>query len=398
MSLQEIVIVGGARTPFGKFGGSLRDVTATELGVAAAKGALDAAGVPADRVDHVIFGNVIQSSRDAAYLGRHVGLWAGVPQSAPGLTLNRLCGSGFEAIVDAARMITCGEAKVVLAGGAENMSQAPLVARNARWGIGLGEGMTLEDSLWQGLTDSYNNLPMAITAENLAQQFAVTREEQDKMALSSQQRAAAAWQAGRLAEEVVPVPGRDGRGKPTTVTIDEHYRADTTMEVLARLPARFIPKNGTVTAGNASGIVDGAAAVIVTTAETAKEMGVVPLARLVSWGIAGVSPDIMGIGPVPATRMALERAGLSMDDIGLFEINEAFAAQCLACVKDLDLNPEILNVNGGAISIGHPLGATGTRLVLTLIKEMQRRGVRYGSASMCIGGGMGSAGVFELLN
>ena len=398
MSLQEIVIVGGARTPFGKFGGSLRDVTATELGVAAAKGALESSGVPAERVDHVIFGNVIQSSRDAAYLARHVGLWAGVPERSPGLTLNRLCGSGFEAIVDAARMITCGEADVVLSGGAENMSQAPLVARQARWGIGLGEGLNLEDSLWQGLTDSYNNLPMAITAENLAQRYEVTREEQDTMALASQQRAAAAWQEGRMAEEVVAVQGKDGRGKPLTVTVDEHMRPDTTMETLMRLPARFIPKNGTVTAGNASGIVDGAAAVVVTSASAAREMGVTPLARLVSWGIAGVNPDIMGIGPAPATRIALQRAGLTMGDIGLFEINEAFAAQCLACVRDLDLDPAILNVNGGAIALGHPLGATGTRLVWTLIKEMQRRNVRYGSVSMCIGGGMGAAGILELLN
>ena len=398
MDIQEIVIVGGARTPFGKFGGSLRDVTATELGVAAAKGALEATGVPAERVEHVIFGNVIQSSRDAAYLGRHVGLWAGVPEDVPGLTLNRLCGSGFEAIVDAARMITCGEASVVLAGGAENMSQAPLVARDARWGIGLGEGLTLEDSLWQGLTDSYNNMPMAITAENVARRYEVTREEQDVMAFNSQQRAAAAWQEGRLAAEVVPVEGKDKRGKPVTVAVDEHVRPDTTMEVLGRLPARFIPKDGTVTAGNASGIVDGAAAVIVTTAGVARELDVKPLARLVSWGIAGVSPDIMGIGPAPATRIALKRAGMTLADIGLFEINEAFAAQCLACARELDLDTDILNVNGGAISIGHPLGATGTRLVLTLLKEMQRRGVRFGSASMCIGGGMGAAGIFELIN
>ena len=398
MNSQDIVIVGGARTPFGKFGGSLRDVTATELGVAAAKGAFEATGVPAERVDHVIFGNVIQSSRDAAYLGRHVGLWAGVPENVPVLTLNRLCGSGFEAIIDAARMITCGEASVVLAGGAENMSQAPLVARNARWGIGLGEGMKLEDSLWQGLTDSYNDMPMAITAENVAQRYGVTREDQDMMALHSQQRAAAAWKEGRLAAEVVAVQGKDGRGKPVNTAVDEHVRADTTMEVLARLPARFIPKDGTVTAGNASGIVDGAAAVIVMSANTARELGVTPLARLVSWGIAGVSPDVMGIGPAPATRIALKRAGLAMSDIGLFEINEAFAAQCLACAKELEIDTEILNVNGGAISIGHPLGATGTRLVLTLLKEMQRRGVRYGSASMCIGGGMGSAGIFELIN
>jgi acetyl-CoA acetyltransferase family protein len=398
MNQKEIVILGGARTPFGKFGGALRDVTATELGVAAAKGALAASNVPAERVDHVIFGNVVQSSRDAAYLARHVGLWAGVPERSPGVTLNRLCGSGFEAIIDGARMIHCEEADVVLAGGTENMSQAPLVARKARWGVGLGEGLNLEDSLWQGLTDSYNNLPMAITAENLARKYEITREDQDNMALSSQQRAAAAWQAGRFAEEVVAVEGKDVRGKPVTLAVDEHMRGDTTLESLARLPARFIPKDGTVTAGNASGIVDGAAAVIIASADAAQEMGVTPLARLVSWGVAGVNPDIMGIGPAPATRLALQRAGLSLDEVGLFEINEAFAAQCLACVQELGLDPEILNVNGGAISIGHPLGATGTRLVLTLIKEMRRRGVRYGSASMCIGGGMGSAGIFELLS
>ncbi len=397
MKNDEIVILGGSRTPFGKFGGAFRDITATQLGVAAAKGALDTTGVQPDQIDHVVFGNVIQSSRDAAYLARHVGLYAGVPEHVPGLTLNRLCGSGFEAIIEGARMIKCGEAQMVLSGGTENMSQAPLVARNVRWGTGLGEGITLEDSLWQGLTDSYNDMPMAITAENLAQQYQVSREEQDRMALHSQQRAAAAWQEGRLAEEVVAAEGRDGRGKPVTVTQDEHLRPETTMEGLAKLPARFIPKNGTVTAGNASGIVDGAAAVVVASAARAEALGLKPLARLVSWGIAGVNPDVMGIGPAPATRIALERAGLSMADIGLFEVNEAFAAQCLAVAKDLTMDTGILNVNGGAIAIGHPLGATGTRLVLTLIKEMQRRQVRYGSASMCIGGGMGSAGIFELI-
>lgn len=397
MNTDDIVILGGARTPFGKFGGAFRDITATQLGVAAARGALEATGVQPDQVDHVVFGNVIQSSRDAAYLARHVGLYAGVPQHVAGLTLNRLCGSGFEAIVEGARMIKCGEAQVVLAGGTENMSQAPLVARKARWGTGLGEGIALEDSLWQGLTDSYNDMPMAITAENLAQQYQVSREDQDQMALHSQQRAAAAWQEGRLAEEVVAVEGRDGRGKPVTVTQDEHLRPETTMEGLARLPARFIPKDGTVTAGNASGIVDGAAAVVVASAARAEELGLRPLARLVSWGIAGVNPDIMGIGPAPATRIALQRSGLSMADIGLFEVNEAFAAQCLAVARELTMDTDILNVNGGAIAIGHPLGATGTRLVLTLIKEMQRRQVRYGSASMCIGGGMGSAGIFELI-
>jgi acetyl-CoA C-acetyltransferase len=346
----------------------------------------------------VVFGNVIQSSKDAAYLARHVALLAGMPIEVPGLTLNRLCGSGFEAIVQAARMIRCGEAEIVLAGGTENMSMAPLVTRTARWGVGLGEGLNLEDSLWQGLTDSYCNMPMAITAENVAQQYQISRLEQDALALASQQRAMAGWQEGRLPEEVVPTQGKDGRGKPVTVTQDEHIRPETTAEGLAKLPARFIPTGGTVTAGNASGIVDGAAALVVASGKRAAELGLKPWARLVSYGIAGVPPEIMGMGPAPANRIALEKAGLSVQDIELWEINEAFAAQCLACVKDLGFDPELLNVNGGAIAIGHPLGATGARVTLTLIKEMRRRGLRYGSASMCIGGGMGAAGIFELMS
>lgn len=397
MNPNDIVILGGARTPFGKFGGSFKDVTATELGVAAAKGALAAANVQPDQVDHVVFGNVIQSSRDAAYIARHIGLYAGVPIHVPGLTLNRLCGSGMEAIIEAARMIKGGEAQIVLAGGTENMSMAPFVNRSARWGAGLGENIVFEDALWQGLTDSFCNMPMAITAENVAKLYGITREEQDLLAYKSQKRAAAAWAEGRLAEEVVPVQGKDSRGKPITVTQDEHLRPDTTLEGLAKLPARFIPTGGTVTAGNASGIVDGAAALVIASARRAQELGLKPWARLVSWGIAGVAPETMGIGPVPANRMALERAGLTIKDIGLWEINEAFAAQCVACVKELGFDPELLNVNGGAIAIGHPLGATGARLALTLIKEMQRRKVQFGSASMCIGGGMGSAGIFELV-
>ncbi len=398
MQHDEIVVLGGARTPFGKFGGSFKTTSATELGVAAAKGALEASGVQPDQVQHVVFGNVIQSSKDAAYLARHVALMAGMPIEVPGLTLNRLCGSGFEAIIQAARMIRCGEAEIVLAGGTENMSMAPLVTRTARWGAGLGEGLTLEDSLWQGLTDSYCNMPMAITAENVAQQYQISREEQDALALASQQRATAGWQEGRLPEEVVPTHGKDGRGKPVTVAQDEHIRPETTAEGLAKLPARFIPTGGTVTAGNASGIVDGAAALVIASGKRAAELGLKPWARLAGYGIAGVPPEIMGMGPAPANRIALSKAGLSVQDIGLWEINEAFAAQCLACVKDLGFDPHLLNVNGGAIAIGHPLGATGARVTLTLIKEMHRRNVRYGSASMCIGGGMGAAGIFELLS
>ncbi|HSN73603.1 MAG TPA: acetyl-CoA C-acetyltransferase [Anaerolineae bacterium] len=398
MQHDEIVVLGGARTPFGKFGGSFKDVSATDLGVAAAKGALEASGVQPDQVQHVVYGNVIQSSRDAAYLARHVALMAGMPIETPGLTLNRLCGSGFEAIVQAARMIRCGEAEIMLVGGTENMSMAPLVTRTARWGAGLGEGLTLEDSLWQGLTDSYCNMPMAITAENVAQQYSISRAEQDALALASQQRATAGWKEGRLPEEVVPVQGKDNRGKPALIAQDEHIRPETTAEGLAKLPARFIPTGGTVTAGNASGIVDGAAALVIASGKRAAELGLKPIARLVSYGIAGVPPEIMGMGPAPANRIALEKAGLSVQDIELWEINEAFAAQCLACAKDLDFDPALLNVNGGAIAIGHPLGATGARLALTLIKEMQRRNIRYGSASMCIGGGMGAAGIFELMS
>jgi acetyl-CoA acetyltransferase family protein len=397
MQHDEIVVLGGARTPFGKFGGSFKDVSATDLGVAAAKGALEASGVQPGQVQHVVFGNVIQSSKDAAYLARHVALYAGMPNEVPGLTLNRLCGSGFEAIVQAARMIRCGEADIVLAGGTENMSMAPLVTRTARWGVGLGEGLNLEDSLWQGLTDSYCNMPMAITAENVAKLHSVSREEQDALALASQQRATAGWKEGRLPAEVVATQGKDGRGRPVTVTQDEHIRPETTAEGLAKLPARFIPTGGTVTAGNASGIVDGAAALVIASGKAAAALGLKPWARLASYGIAGVPPEIMGMGPAPANRIALEKAGLRVQDIGLWEINEAFAAQCLACVKELDFDPTLLNVNGGAIAIGHPLGATGARVALTLIKEMQRRQVRYGSASMCIGGGMGAAGIFELI-
>lgn len=397
MSLAEIVVLGGARTPFGKFGGSFKDTSATDLGVSAAKGALAASGVQPELVQHVVFGNVIQSSRDAAYLARHVALLSGMPTTTPGLTLNRLCGSGMEAIIEAARMIRSGEADIVMAGGTENMSMAPLVSRSARWGAGLGDGLTLEDSLWQGLTDSYVNMPMAITAENVAQKYGISREEQDALALASQQRAVAAWKEGRFADEVVATQGKDGRGRPFTVAADEHIRPETTAEGLAKLPARFIPTGGTVTAGNASGIVDGAAALVLASAERAAELGLTPWARLAGYGIAGVPPELMGIGPVPANEIALAKAGLTVQDIGLWEINEAFAAQCLACAKELGFDLDLLNVNGGAIAIGHPLGATGARVALTLILEMRRRGLRYGSASMCIGGGMGSAGIFELL-
>jgi acetyl-CoA acetyltransferase family protein len=392
---RDIVIVDGARTPVGTFMGSLKNVKAVDLGVLAAKAALKRSAVDPEWIDHVVFGNVLQTAGDAIYLARHIGLKIGVPRSRPALIVNRLCGSGLEAIVTGARMLLTGEARFVLAGGAENMSQAPFMIWGARDGWKLGQPQ-VEDYLWAALTDSFNRLPMALTAENLAERHSISREEQDRYALRSHQLAAAARDSGRLAQEIVAVevPGR--KGKTIVVEHDEHIRPDTTLESLARLKPRF-KKDGTVTAGNASGINDCGAAVVVTTISEAKERGLKPLGRLVSWGTAGVDPDVMGIGPVPATRIALKRAGLSLDDIDLIEVNEAFAAQYLAVEKELGLDRDKVNVNGGGISIGHPLAATGTRITLSLLYELRIRGLRYGLSTMCIGGGQGLAAIVEAL-
>jgi len=392
---QDIVIVDGARTPVGTFMGSLKSVKAVDLGVVAAKAALKRSAVDPEWIDHVVFGNVLQTAGDAIYLARHIGLKVGVPQSRPALIVNRLCGSGLEAIVTGARMLLTGEARFVLAGGTENMSQAPFVIWGARDGWRLGQPQ-VEDYLWAALTDSFNRLPMALTAENLAERHNISREEQDRYALRSHQLAAAARESGRLAQEIVPVevPGR--KGKTVVVEHDEHIRPETTLENLARLKARF-KKDGTVTAGNASGINDCGAAVVVTTMSEAKERGLKPVGRLIAWGTAGVDPDVMGIGPVPATRIALQRAGLRLDDIDLIEVNEAFAAQYLAVEKELGLDRDKVNVNGGGISIGHPLAATGTRITLSLLYELRIRGLRYGLSTMCIGGGQGLAAIVEAL-
>jgi acetyl-CoA acetyltransferase family protein len=388
----EIVILEGARTPMAEYNGSFAGITAIDLGVHASRAALERSGTEPGEIDHVIFGNALQTSGDAIYGARHVGLKAGVPKEVPALTVNRLCGSGFEAIVQGAHRILLGEAKTVLAGGMENMSQAPHVIRGARKGLRLGQGQ-LEDSLMVALLDSYCNLYMAQTSDRVATKYGVTRAEQDAYALSSQQRAAAAWAACRLSEEVVPVEVKVGR-KTVRVEKDDHIRADSTLEGLAALPPSFAEEGG-VTAGNASGIVDGAAAVVVTSAATAKAKGRKPLGRLVSWAVVGVEPELMGIGPAPAARAAIAKAGLKQEDIGLWEINEAFAGQILGVVRELSLDREKLNVNGGAIALGHPLAATGTRCTLTLLKEMRRRGVRYGLAGACIGGGQGIAVVVE---
>ena len=375
-----------------EYNGSFSDVSAIDLGVHAAREALRRSGTEPGEVDHVIFGNALQTSGDAIYGARHVALKSGVPQEVPALTVNRLCGSGFESIVQGAHRILLGEVGIVLAGGMENMSQAPHVIRGARKGLRLGQGQ-LEDSLMVALLDSYCGLYMAQTSDRVAGKYGITRAEQDAYALSSQQRAAAAWAACRLSEEIVPVEVKTGR-KTVRVEKDDHLRPDSTLEGLAALPPSF-GKDGSVTAGNASGIVDGAAAVVVTSESRAKEKGRAPLGRLVSWAVVGVDPELMGLGPAPAARAALEKAGLQRDDIGLWEINEAFAGQILGVVCELGLDREKLNVNGGAIALGHPLAATGTRCTLTLLKEMRRRGVRYGVAGACIGGGQGIALVLE---
>jgi len=379
--MKDIVIVAGKRTPMGEYGGALKDFTALELGAFAAKAAIDQSKFDAADFDHCIFGNALQTSGDALYGARHVGLRAGLPIEVPALTVNRLCGSGIQSIISAAQLIELGEASVVLAGGMESMSQAPHVIRGARWGLRLGQGK-LEDSLMVALLDTYCGCYMAATAENLAHKYGITREAQDEFALRSQKLAVTAWNSGKFSDEVVPVDKFER---------DDHMRPDTTLEGLAKLKTAFA-KDGFVTAGNASGIVDGGAAVVVTTADRAKTP---PLGRIVSWGIAGVQPEIMGIGPVPAARIAMEKAGLKLGDIDLVEINEAFAAQYLAVEKALELDRDRVNVNGGAIALGHPLGASGTRLTMTVLYELKRRKKRLGLAAACIGGGQGIAIIVE---
>jgi acetyl-CoA acetyltransferase family protein len=394
----DIAIVSGARTAFGRYCGKLKDFSAQELGAVAAKGAIERAGIDPKEFDHAVFGNAQQTTGDALYGARHVGLRAGLPIETPALTVNRLCGSGMQSIVSAAQMIQLDEAKIVLAGGMEAMSQAPFTIRG-RDGFTLAPGGKMEDSLMVALLDSYCGLYMANTAELYGEQQGITRQAQDELALRSQKCADDAYKAGRIQEELVPVPLRNSKGEATgeALTEDDHRRPQTTMEGLAKLKAAF-GKNGTVTAGNASGIVDGAAAVVLMPLEEARKRSIQPLGRIVSWGIAGVEPKLMGRGPVPATKLALQKAGLNLEYIDLIEVNEAFAAQYLAVEKELGLDREKVNVNGGAIALGHPLGATGTRLVITLLYELRRRKKKYGLATACIGGGQGIAMIVESFN
>jgi acetyl-CoA acetyltransferase family protein len=387
-----IYILGGARTPMADYSGKLKDFSALDLGALASRAAMTRTGVAPEMVDHVVFGNVLQTSSDAVYGARHVGLRAGVPIDVPALTVNRLCGSGIQSAISGGQMILLGEADIVLAGGTESMSQAPHVIRGLRSGLRLGQGQ-LEDSLWTSLLDTHCGCTMAGTAENCAAQYGISREDQDRYAIRSQELADRAWKEGRFADEVAPVEIKSRKGVELFAA-DDHMRPDSTMEGLAKLPAAF-SKNGCVTAGNASGIVDGAAAILLASERGATRHGLTPLGRLTHWAAVGVDPSLMGMGPAPATRKVLEKAGLTLKDLDLIEVNEAFAAQYLAVEKELGLDRDKVNVNGGAIALGHPLGMTGTRLLLTLLLELRRRGLRRGLATACIGGGQGIAAIVE---
>ncbi len=396
-SKSDIVFLSGVRTPFGTFGGTLRDVSAVDLAVHASKTALERANIAPESVQHTIFGNVLYTSNDSIYFSRHVALKAGCPIETPALTVNRLCGSGFQAVISGAQEIILGHADVCLVGGSESMSQAPHAARGLRWGVPMGKSPPLEDTLTEGLRDSYCNLAMADTAENLAQQYDITRATCDEYALRSQMLAKKAWDEGVYDDEVIGIPVKNTKTKTIeTFGRDEHMRPNSTIEGLTKLRPAF-NEHGVVTAGNASGIGDGAAALVITRAEYAESNGLKPLARLVSWGVAGVDPRIMGIGPVPASRIALQRAGLTLDDMDIIEINEAFASQTCAVEIELAIPREKLNIHGGAIALSHPLGASGARITTHLLHALRNSGKRYGLGSACIGGGQGIAVILESL-
>ena len=391
--MTNVYIVDGARTAFTAFGGSFAGVDAVQLGTVTAVEALKRSGVKPEQIDHVVYGGVITTGQNSAYLARHIGLYAGVPQEVPALTQNRLCGSGMQSVVTAAQQILLGEANAVLAGGAENMSQSPYSNFEQRFGGAKIGDLKFIDMLSATLTDQYTGNGMGMTAEKLAEQYSISREEQDEFALLSHARAVAAREAGKFKEEIVPVTVKTRKGE-LVIDTDEHIKDGGTMESLAKLRPAF-KKDGTVTAANASGINDGAASVVVASEQFVQDNGLKPIARIVSWGVAGVDPTVMGIGPVPAIKQALERANLSIEDLDLVEINEAFAAQYLAVEKALGLDREKTNVNGGAIALGHPVGASGTRVIINAAYELKRRGGKYAAASLCIGGGQGIALIIE---
>ncbi|CAH2296741.1 3-ketoacyl- thiolase, mitochondrial [Pelobates cultripes] len=391
--LRGIFVVSAKRTPFGTYGGLLKDHTATDLGEIAAKAALAAGNVSPDIIDSIVFGNVAQTSTDAIYLARHVGLRTGIPISVPALLVNRLCGSGFQSIVNGCQEIALRESEIVMCGGTESMSQSPYAVRNIRFGTKLGADIKMEDTLWAGLTDSHIKTPMAITAETLGEKYKVTRQDCDNYSFQTQQRWKAAQDAGYFAEEMAPIELKSKKG-PIKMDKDEHPRPQTTLEQMAKLPPVF-KKDGMVTAGNASGICDGAGALIVASEDAVTKHKLTPLARIVAYHASGCDPKIMGFGPVPAITGALKNAGLSLKDMDLVEVNEAFAAQYLAVERALGLDPEKTNVNGGAIALGHPLAASGSRITAHLVHELRRRGGKYAVGSACIGGGQGIAIIIE---
>ncbi|MCM3763705.1 acetyl-CoA C-acetyltransferase [Neobacillus niacini] len=391
--MREVVIVGAARTPVGSFGGAFKDVSAVDLGVTAAKEAIKRAGISADIIDEVLVGNILSAGL-GQNVARQVAIYSGLPEETPAMTINKLCGSGLRTVTMGAQFIAVGDADVILAGGIESMSQAPYLLQNARWGMKMGHQEVVDSLIYDALTDKFHDIHMGITAENIAEKWGITREEQDAFAAESQRRAVAAQQEGRFNDEIVPVSIPQRKGEPVVVAADEYPRPGTTAEKLAKLRPAF-KKDGTVTAGNASGLNDGAAMVVLMAKEKALELGIEPLATVKSYASAALDPKIMGFGPVPATKKALDKANLTVEDLDLIEANEAFAAQSLAVMKGLELDPSKVNVNGGAIALGHPVGASGARILVTLLYEMKKRDAKTGLATLCIGGGQGISLIVE---
>lgn len=391
--MKEVVIVSAFRTPLGSFGGALKDVSAIDLGALVVKKAIESINLNPAEIDELIFGNVLSAGL-GQNVARQVAIKSGIPKEVPSFTINKVCGSGLKAVELAAQAIIAGDADVIVAGGTENMSQAAYVLKDNRWGKRMGDGKVIDTLLNDGLMDAFNNYHMGVTAENVAEKYGFTRERQDELALMSQNRAEAAIKSGRFKDEIVPVVIPQRKGEPIIVDTDEFPRFGTTIEKLSKLKPAF-KKDGTVTAGNASGINDGAAAIIVMSREKAEKLGLKPMAAIKAYASAGVAPEIMGCGPIPSTKKALKKAGLEVKDLDLIEANEAFAAQALSVITDLDLNTDIVNVNGGAIALGHPIGASGARILVTLLYEMDKRNAKCGLATLCIGGGQGTALIVE---
>ena len=391
---RKVVIASAARTPIGSYGGALKSVSAQDLGITAVKEAINRAGIKPEDVDEMVFGCVLQAGL-GQNVARQISIGAGIPKEKPAMTLNIVCGSGLRSVSLAAQMIMAGDSDIVVAGGTESMSNAPYLLTDERWGARMGDKKVVDEMIKDGLWDAFNDYHMGMTAENIVEKYGLTREEQDELAALSQNRAEKARAEGKFKDEIVPVEVKDRKGNVTVVDTDEHIREGVTAEGISKLKPAFKRDGGSVTAANASGLNDGSAALVVMSEEKAKELGVTPLATIVSYATEGVDPAIMGTGPIPTVRKALEKANLSLEDIDLIEANEAFAAQALSVIKDLGLNTDIVNVNGGAIALGHPVGASGARILTTLLYEMQKRDSKKGIATLCIGGGMGTAVVVE---